>query len=154
MENMDIARQRAGVDEQVPEPQRQTGPQSDLPILAEQATATIGECPLHTAMRRLARVSVAQHVFYAEGEYAPRPDLTEEMHAWLRIHDLVRASVCPASRPLNLLPAAVELAIADASAASPEGIRAELRTALLACGARTRGEGCPAEGEPARALFD
>lgn len=154
VENMDIARQRAGVDEQVPEPQWQAGPQSDLPILAEQATATIGECPLHTAMRRLARVSVAQHVFYAEGEYAPRPDLTEEMHTWLRIHDLVRASVCPAFRAANLSPAEIELAIASATAMVHRDVRAELRTALVACGARSTGEGCPVEREPAKPLFD
>jgi hypothetical protein len=152
--NIDIAKQHASVDEQASEPTRQAAPHGERPTLLSQASATIGECPLHTAVRQLARAAVTQHVFYAEGEYAPRPDLTEEMHAWLRIHDLVRASVCPASRAANLTPAEIELAVLGASACAPEELRAELRTALLACGARTRGEGCPAEREPAKALFD
>jgi hypothetical protein len=33
-------------------------------------------------------------------------------------------------------------------------VRAELRTALVACGARSAGEGCPVEREPAKPLFD
>jgi hypothetical protein len=154
VENLNIAEQRAGVDERTPDLAQQVGTHSERPALAAQVTATISECPLHMAVRRLARAAVTQHVFYAEGEYAPRPALAEEMHAWVRIHDLVRGSVCPASRAPNVTLAEIELAIASATAMVHQDVRSELRAALVACGARSTGEGCPVEREPAKPLFE
>ena len=38
-------------------------------------------CPLHLAMERIAKSAVSQALYYAQGEYAPRPELLRELGA-------------------------------------------------------------------------
>jgi hypothetical protein len=49
-------------------------------------------------MQELARAAVSQLVSYAEGEYAPRPDLMHALDRWQRAHRLIADGICPASR--------------------------------------------------------
>ena len=55
-------------------------------------------CPLRFVMQQLASTTVSQSVFYAEGEYAPRPDLLEDLERWERLHRLIACRICPALR--------------------------------------------------------
>jgi hypothetical protein len=55
-------------------------------------------CPLHLAMQELARAAVSQLVYYAEGEYASRPDLMRELDRWQQAHRLIADGICPAAR--------------------------------------------------------
>ena len=55
-------------------------------------------CPLHLAMQELARATVSQLVYYAEGEYALRPDLMRELNRWRHARRLIANGVCPALR--------------------------------------------------------
>lgn len=43
-------------------------------------------CPFHVAMQELAEAAVCQLVYYAEGEYAPRPGLLRELDRWQQAH--------------------------------------------------------------------
>jgi hypothetical protein len=36
-------------------------------------------CPLHLAMERIAQAAVSQTLYYAQGEYAPRPEILREL---------------------------------------------------------------------------
>lgn len=111
------------------------------------------ECPLQTAMRQVAEAAVTQHVLYAEGEYQPRGRLLHEMGAWLRLHELVRTGICPATRGGS--GAALErddLEIALASV--PVEMRAQVAASIRVCGRRNRGEGCPLEIEPTGSLIE
>lgn len=127
----------------VARPQRPGEDPSVLPV-------TIAECPLHTAMRQVAEAAVTQHVLYAEGVYRPREGLAQEMQVWLRLHELVRTAICPATRTIGALaPGDVEIALAGL----PEEMRTKVATAIRLCGRRSRGEGCPLESEPAATLF-
>jgi hypothetical protein len=61
------------------------------------------ECPLHSAMRELAELATAQHIFYLEGECLPRPDLLRRLQTWSLLHQVVSSHLCPATRA-TLLP--------------------------------------------------
>ncbi|HEX6796870.1 MAG TPA: hypothetical protein VF116_04040 [Ktedonobacterales bacterium] len=104
-------------------------------------------CPLQTAMRQVAEAAVTQHVLYAEGVYRPREGLLHEMQAWLRLHELVRTGICPATRTGSgaaLEPGDLEIALASV----PVALRAQVATSLRVCGRRSRGEGCPLAALP------
>ncbi len=112
--------------------------------------ATLIECPMHTAMRQVAEAAVTQHVLYAEGVYWPREGLLHEMRVWLRLHELVRAFVCPATRGEDVQkPGDLDHALAEL----PVAMRASVAEAISVCGRRSRGEGCPLESEPAGRLI-
>lgn len=99
------------------------------------------QCPLHITMQRLTRAAVSQLVYYADGEYVPRPNLLRELERWQRLHALVATRICPASRE------ALSTA-ADVSAARelvPEAQFTALREMLSRCAARQAGDACPLE---------
>jgi len=101
------------------------------------------QCPLHFAMQRLAETAVSQLVYYADGEYVPRPDLLRDLERWQRLHRLIAGSICPASR-------AVEASAADLCAALaliPEAQFTAQREMLSRCAARGHGDACPLERE-------
>jgi hypothetical protein len=60
------------------------------------------ECPLHAAMRELAQLATAQHVFYLEGECLPRPDLQHRLQMWARLHEVLSSRLCTATRDTPL----------------------------------------------------
>lgn len=114
------------------------------------AEVRVVECPLHTAMRQVAEAALTQHVLYTEGVYGPREGLAHEMQAWLRVHELVRTGICPATRTGSaaLEPGDLEIALAGL----PVEKRGQVAAAIRVCGRRSRGEGCPLEAEPAERL--
>jgi hypothetical protein len=105
----------------------------------------VNECPLHTAMRQVAEAAVTQHVLYAEGVYTPREGLAHEMQTWLRVHELIWQSICPATRSGNA-PAPDDLEIALAGL--PAAMRVKVAAAIRVCGRATPGEGCPLTNRP------
>lgn len=109
-----------------------------------QTVALVRECPLHIAMRHVAEAAVTQHVLYAEGEYAPRADLNERIEHWLRVHQLVRDYICPATRTVSPTPRDLDVALASLPAES----RARLTAMLRICGGRSAGDGCPLDEDP------
>lgn len=125
-------------------------PRDDREIRVVSSVA-IAECPLHTAMREVAEAALTQHVLYAEGVYQPREGLGQEMQVWLHLHELVRTSMCPATRAQTsaLEPGDLEIAVAGL----PMEMRAKVATAIRACGRRSQGEGCPLETEPVGSLI-
>jgi hypothetical protein len=74
------------------------------------------DCPLHTAMRRIAETAVQQHILHAAGECLPHPNLMQRLSAWSTVHALLRTRICPAMRPASPDP--------DARAAALHQIRA------------------------------
>jgi hypothetical protein len=100
-------------------------------------------CPLHVAMQELAEAAVCQLVYYAEGEYAPRPDLLRELERWQQAHRLIADSVCPASRT-GANPA---VALSVVSALIPEDRFTPAREALRCCAQRDQSDPCPFAGE-------
>lgn len=97
-------------------------------------------------MRQVAEAAVTQHVLYAEGVYRPREGLLHEMQAWLRLHELVRTGICPATRASGaaLAPDDLEIALAGV----PEAMRVKVARSIRICGRRSRGEGCPLDAQP------
>ena len=125
---------------------------SETPPEATGEAESLG-CPLQTAMRQVAEAAVTQHVLYAEGVYQPRDGLLHEMGAWLRLHELVRSGICPATRGGSgaaVDPGDLEIALASV----PVEMRAQVAASIRVCGRRNRGEGCPLEIEPAGSLIE
>lgn len=114
------------------------------------AALTSIECPLHTAMRQVAEAALTQHVLYTEGVYRPRDGLLREMQVWLRVHELVRTAICPATRTTGILePGDLEIAVAGL----PVEMRARVATAIRVCARCSAGESCPLESEPEESLL-
>jgi hypothetical protein len=127
---------------------------SQLPIdflrtYASSGRATEPLCPLHLAMQELARAAVSQLVYYAEGEYAPRPDLLRELERWQRAHCVIADGVCPASRTAG--DPAVALRVA--CTLIPEDRFATARELLRCCAQRKASDPCPLAGESEVRLF-
>lgn len=131
------------VQQSIPRPQREG--------TCSEAEPHVVECPLHTAMRQVAEAAVMQHVLYAEGVYRPREGLAREMQVWLRLHELVRTAICPATRTGSaaLEPGDLEIALAGL----PAEMHGQVAAAIRDCGRRSRGEGCPLEVEPVGRLL-
>ncbi len=106
-------------------------------------------CPLHLVMQELARAAVSQLVYYAEGEYAPRPDLLRELERWQQAHRLIADGICPASRT----EAAPAVALFAGCALIPEDRFAAERELLGCCAQREKGDPCPLGGESEVSLF-
>lgn len=122
-------------------------PQRDETPPEKAQTAEPIECPLQTAMRQIAEAAVTQHVLYAEGVFQPRDGLLHEMQAWLRLHELVRTGICPATRAGSgaaLEPGDLEIALAGL----PVEMRGKVARSIRVCGRRSRGEGCPLDAQP------
>ena len=71
----------------------------------------VQECPLHSAMRELAHLATAQHVFYLEGECLPRPDLLGRLQTWSLLHHVVSSRLCTANRDTPLVREEIESAL-------------------------------------------
>lgn len=120
-----------------------------------QAALDLFECPLQVAMRQVAEAAVTQHVLYTEGVFRPREGLLHEMQAWMRLHELVRTGICPATRAGNaggtaLEPGDLEIALAGL----PVDMRAKVAASIRVCGRRSWGEGCPLEAQPTGSLME
>lgn len=107
------------------------------------------QCPLHVSMQRLARAAVSQLVYYADGEYLPRPDLLDDLERWQRLHALIAARICPASRRTS--PSGHDLDAARALV--PEAQFTALREMLGRCAAHSQGDACPLDAESELELF-
>jgi hypothetical protein len=70
--------------------------------VSQALTETDAECPLHIAMREMARLAVTQHVLYLEGECLPRPDVTRQLEIWSSLHALVSTRLCATARTTPL----------------------------------------------------
>jgi hypothetical protein len=117
-----------------PQPRQSTeiGPQSQDAL-----------CPLHVAMQGLAHAGVSQVLSYAQGEYAPRAELMQELDRWQQLHSLIATHICPASRTERGTAAAVTMACG----LIPESCYSGQRDLLRRCACRERGDPCPLEGE-------
>jgi hypothetical protein len=101
------------------------------------------QCPLHVAMQGLAHAAVAQLLYDAQGEYAPRAELMHELDRWHQLHSLIATHICPASRAERATAAAVTMACG----LIPESSYSGQRDLLRRCACRERGDPCPLEGE-------
>jgi hypothetical protein len=100
-------------------------------------------CPLHVAMQGLAQAAVSQLVYYAQGEYAPRADLVQELERWQQLHRLIATRICPASRVGRATAAAVTVACD----LLPERDYTGQRDLLRRCACRNQSDPCPLEDE-------
>ena len=100
-------------------------------------------CPLHLAMERIAESAVSQTLYYAQGEYAPRPELLRELERWQQLHQLVVTHICPSSRTEKVTAAAVTMACA----LIPEDRYTNQRDLIRRCACRPPSDPCPLEGE-------
>jgi len=100
-------------------------------------------CALHVAMHGLAQAGVAQLLYYAQGEYAPRAEVAQELDRWQQLHTLVATHICPALRTERASAAAVTLACG----LIPESPYSGQRDLLRRCACREPGDPCPLEGE-------
>ena len=100
-------------------------------------------CPLHLAMERIAESAVSQTLYYAQGEYAPRPELLRELARWQQVHQLVVTHICPASRTEKASAAAVTMACA----LIPEDCYTNQRNLVHRCACRSQSDPCPLESE-------
>jgi hypothetical protein len=100
-------------------------------------------CPLHLAMERIAESAVSQTLYYAQGEYAPRPELLSELERWGQVHQLVVTHICPAARTQKATAAAVTMACGLIH----EERYAGQRNLIRRCACRTQGDPCPLESE-------
>jgi len=100
-------------------------------------------CPLHAAMQGLAHTAVSQLLDYAQGEYAPRAELMQELDRWQQLHSLTAIHICPALRTERAAAAAVTMACG----LIPESRYSSQRDLLRRCACRERGDPCPLEGE-------
>ena len=116
---------------------------------ASSGRATKPLCPLHLAMQELAQAAVSQLVYYAEGEYAPRPDLMRELERWQQAHRLIADYLCPASR--TACDPAVALRVA--CTLIPEDCYATMRETLRCCAQRNESDPCPLAGASEAHLF-
>src|SRR6516164_9214006 len=101
------------------------------------------QCPLHVAMQGLAHAGVSQLLYYAQGEYAPRAGLMQELDRWQQLHSLVATHICQASRTERATAAAVTMACG----LIPESCYSGQRDQLRRCACRERGDPCPLEGD-------
>jgi hypothetical protein len=101
------------------------------------------QCPLHVAMQGLAHAGVSQLLYSAQGEYAPRAVLVQELARWQQFHSLIATHICPASRTERAIAAAVTMACG----LIPESRYSGQRDLLRRCACRERGDPCPLEGE-------
>ncbi len=106
-------------------------------------------CPLHFAMQQLAYTAVSQFVFYAEGEYTPRPDLLEDLVRWERLHRLIACRICPALRIGGNIASALDAALA----LLPEAQFHRQRQMLARCASCDQQDACPLESESDLHLF-
>ena len=100
-------------------------------------------CPLHLAMERIAKSAVSQVLYYAQGEYAPRPELLRELERWQQLHQLVATHICPSSRTEKATAAAVTMA----RALIPESPYTSLRNLVRRCACCDQSDPCPLESE-------
>ena len=100
-------------------------------------------CPLQLAMQGLAHTGVSQLLHYAQGEYAPRAELLQELDRWQQLHRLIATHICPALRTERASAAAVTMACGLIS----ESRYSSQRDLLRRCACRKRGDPCPLEGE-------
>jgi hypothetical protein len=100
-------------------------------------------------MQELARAAVAQLVYYAEGEYAPRPDLLHEMERWQQAHREIADGVCPSSRTDFDRTVALHVACA----LLPEDRFASTRETLRCCAQCVESDACPLATESEVRLF-
>ena len=100
-------------------------------------------CPLHVAMQGLAQAAVSQLLYYAQGEYAPRAELVQELERWQQLHRLIATHICPASRTERATAAAVTVACG----LIPERDYTGQRDLLRRCACRNQSDPCPLEGE-------
>jgi hypothetical protein len=103
------------------------------------------ECPLHTAMSELARISVSQHVLYLAGECLPRPELLAELQTWTSLHTLIRNRICVALRSAPLPESEFDNTVASALAGDRVDVTVpqHLRQAIRACGECNGSQTCP-----------
>ena len=125
-------------------PESTTIPQTISQALTETAAA----CPLHIAIREMARLAVTQHVLYLEGECLPRPDIARELEIWFSLHALVSARLCVAARTIALdreeFTAAVETIRARAErSALADRFQRDLEETLIQCSACAWSSSCP-----------
>lgn len=106
-------------------------------------------CPLHVAMQELAQAAVSQLVYYAEGEYAPRPYLMRGLERWRQARRLIAAGVCLALRTEDDPAAALRVVCA----LIPEDRFATAREVLRSCAQRDESDPCPLVGESDVRLF-
>lgn len=108
---------------------------------------TIGECPLHTAMRHLAEAAVAQHVLYLEGEVRARSGLLTTISRWEHMHTVIRECVCPATREVKVgAPALAEIvnsALDEMFMPGQQPLRNQFARALRVCSGCTSSAECP-----------
>ena len=107
------------------------------------APTACAQCPLHFAMQRLTRAAVSQLVYYADGEYTPRPQLLRELDRWQRFHGLIATQICPAGRESAMTVDDLQAA----QALITEAQFTALRELLPRCGERGAGDPCPLESE-------
>jgi hypothetical protein len=100
-------------------------------------------CPLHLAMERIAESAVSQTLYYAQGEYAPRPELLRELERWQQFHQLVVTRICPALRTEKATAAALTMACA----LIPEDRYTDQRNLIRRCACRSPSDPCPLESE-------
>ncbi len=100
-------------------------------------------CPLHLAMERIAASAVSQTLYYAQGEYAPRPELLRELERWQQLHQLVATHICPALRTEKATAAAVTMACV----LIPESRYTSLRHLVRRCACCDQSDPCPLESE-------
>jgi hypothetical protein len=131
---------RKGTDDTASRPQTPSSGQQSAESGAEAEEAL---CPLHLAMERIAQSAVSQTLYYAQGEYAPRPELLRELERWQQLHQLVATHICPALRTEKASAAAVTMACA----LIPEDRYAGQRNLIRRCASRTQSDPCPLESE-------
>ena len=119
-------------DTDQPRQRAETGPQSEDAL-----------CPLHVAMQGLAHAAVSQLLYDAQGEYAPRAELMQELDRWHQLHSLIATHICPAVRTERATAAAVTMACGLIPGSRYCGQRDLLRR----CACRERGDPCPLDGE-------
>jgi hypothetical protein len=94
-------------------------------------------------MERIAESAVSQVLYYAQGEYAPRPELLSELERWQHLHQLVASHICPSLRTEKATAAAVTMACA----LIPDDRYTGQRNLIRRCACRTQSDPCPLESE-------
>jgi hypothetical protein len=94
-------------------------------------------------MQELAHAGVSQRLYNAQGEYAPRAALMQELDRWQQLHSLAATHICPASRTERATAAAVTMACG----LIVESCYSVQRDLLRRCACRERGDPCPLEGD-------
>ena len=100
-------------------------------------------CPLHVALQELAQAAVSQSVYYAEGEYTPRPHLMRELERWQQAHRLIADGVCPGSRAAGI----PTVALGGVRSLIPEDRFATVHETHRRCSQRNKSDPCPLAGE-------